>query len=306
MTSPPAPGLSPRSAALLGFACGGGAALSWAAGFAAAKHALDAGLAPADLALHRFAVIGLLVLPRAAWEGFADLGGVGWPRALVLALLAGPGQVLLSFTGFTLAPFGHGALIAPTTSMVVGLVLAALLLKETISRRHVLGATTITLGLLLLVGEAVLHIGGRGLAGDFLFVAAGTAWSIFAMLLRRWRIAATRAVAVIGVVSLLVYAPLHAVFIGYERILAAGLWENLVQVIIQGGLAGMAAIYLFTRAVTLIGVGRASVFATLVPPLTLLLGFLVLGEVPSLIQFIGLGVIGIGLLVFHAGAARAT
>jgi drug/metabolite transporter (DMT)-like permease len=293
-----------RTAALLGVACGAGAALSWAAGFAAAKHALDAGLAPADLALHRFAVIGLLFLPRAAAEGLRDLGGIGWGRGLVMALLAGPGQVLMSFTGFALAPFGHGALIAPTTSMVVGLLLAAIILKEPVSRLHVFGAAIISLGLLLLVGEAMLHIGQRGIVGDLLFLSAGTCWSIFAMLLRRWRIAATRAVLAIGVVSLLVYAPVHAVLAGYGRIVAVDWGENLLQLVIQGGLAGWAAIYLFTRAVALLGVGRASIFATLVPPLTLLLGFLTLGEIPSSIQLAGLVVVGIGLIVFHARRAQ--
>jgi drug/metabolite transporter (DMT)-like permease len=39
--------------------------------------------------------------------------------------------------------------------------------------------------------------------------------------------------------------------------------------------------------VVLLGAGRAAVFPSLVPGFTLLIGFLVLGEVPSVWQFIG-------------------
>jgi len=283
-----------RSATLLGIAFGTAAALSWAGGFAAAKHGLAAGLAPADLAIHRFVWLGLVLLPRLAAQGFFDLAGIGWRRGLVMAALAGPGQVLLSFTGFTLAPFGHGAVIAPTTSMVAGLVLAALVLKEPLSPHHLFGAGTIVLGLLLLVGEAVTTIGAHGVGGDLLFLSAGTAWAVFAILLRRWRIAGTRAVAVIAVVSLVVYAPLHALAFGYDRMIAAGLAENLLQAAVQGVLAGGLAIYLFTRTVMLLGAGRASIFAALVPALTLLVGFLALGEVPSMIQLAGLVVVLVG------------
>jgi drug/metabolite transporter (DMT)-like permease len=59
----------------------------------------------------------------------------------------------------------------------------------------------------------------------------------------------------------------------------------------QGLLAGPAAIYLFTRAVVLLGSGRAAVFPTLVPPCVLLIGWVALGIVPSILQMIGLVIV---------------
>ena len=64
--------------------------------------------------------------------------------------------------------------------------------------------------------------------------------------------------------------------------IALGLVENLLQVVVQGIFAGAGATYLFTRSVVLLGAGRAAVFPSLVPGFTLLIGFLALGEVPSL------------------------
>jgi drug/metabolite transporter (DMT)-like permease len=63
---------------------------------------------------------------------------------------------------------------------------------------------------------------------------------------------------------------------------------------VQGLLAGPGAIYLFARAVVLLGAARAAVFPSLVPVFTLLIGFLVLGSVPSLFQLIGLAIVIVG------------
>jgi drug/metabolite transporter (DMT)-like permease len=116
-------------------------------------------------------------------------------------------------------------------------------------------------------------------------------FAVFGTLLRLWRIAPTRAVVVTSVVSLL---QLPWLVFGFERMVGLGLIENLIQVAMQGIFAGAGATYLFTRSVVLLGAGRAAVFPSLVPGFTLLIGFLVLGEVPSLAQLAGLAIVLIG------------
>ena len=44
----------------------------------------------------------------------------------------------------------------------------------------------------------------------------------------------------------------------------------------------------------LLGAGRAAVFPSLVPGFTLLVGFLALGEVPSVWQFLGFAIVLVG------------
>ena len=118
-------------------------------------------------------------------------------------------------------------------------------------------------------------------------------WAGFGTVLRLWNIRAQRAAIVISALSLFLYTPLQLLF-GFDRMIAAGLWENVLQAAVQGGLAGALAIHLFARAVMLLGAGRASAFPAMVPPATLLIGFIALGEVPSLVQLLGLAVIAIG------------
>jgi drug/metabolite transporter (DMT)-like permease len=89
--------------------------------------------------------------------------------------------------------------------------------------------------------------------------------------------------------------------------IAAGAFENAVQIIAQGVFSGPGAIYLFARSAVLLGVSRASVFPSLVPGLTLAIGFFALGEAPSLLQLAGLGIVLVGFrLTQTAGAPGVT
>jgi hypothetical protein len=90
-------------------------------------------------------------------------------------------------------------------------------------------------------------------------------FATFGMLLRLWRIAAMPAAAVISVLSLFA-VPVHWLLGGFDQMTALGWRENLLQAVLQGVLAGPAAIYLFARSVALFGAGRAAIFFSLISP----------------------------------------
>jgi drug/metabolite transporter (DMT)-like permease len=279
----------------LGILFGAGAAIFWAAGFAAARHGVALGFSPADLAVHRFAWAGFFLLPLLLRErgGAAGFGGVGWRRGVLLTLAGGPPLAIISYSGFLLVPLGHGGVIQPSSAALFGLFYATAVLREPLPRERIFGAAVIVLGLCVIGFEAVSTIGRHGLLGDFAFVAAGCCFATFAMLVKLWRIPATRATVIVSVMSL-ADIPIHWALFGFERMISFGLWENLIQALAQGALAGAGAIYLFARAVFLLGAARAAVFTALVPPFTLLLGFVFLGEVPSIVQIAGLVVVLVG------------
>jgi drug/metabolite transporter (DMT)-like permease len=279
---------------LIGVLCGMGASLGWAAGFVAAKHGVAVGFSPADLALHRFFWSGLLLIPLALREGLFNLAGIGWGRGLVMSILSGPPQAMIAYTGFVLVPLGHGTTIQPACAALSGLILASLVLHEKPTSERIIGGITIIVGLLVFGYEALTTIGSHGVGGDLLFATAGLFWATFGTLLRYWRVSGPRAVAIVGVISVLVYAPLHAVFFGYDGILRMSLAENLLQVVVQGLLAGALPIYLFARAVILLGAGRAATFPALVPVFSLIIGYFALGAVPSLAQLVGMLIVLVG------------
>jgi drug/metabolite transporter (DMT)-like permease len=277
----------------VGILCGAGAALFWAAGFVAARHGIAIGYSPADLAVHRFAWAGFFLLPLLWRAGIRNFGGVGWGRAVLLTLAGGPPLAIISYSGFLLVPLGHGGVIQPSSAALSGLFYATAVLKEKLLRERVIGAAVIVVGLCVIGLEAISTIGRHGLLGDLAFVAAGFCFATFAMLVKLWRIPATRATVIVSVMSL-ADIPIHWALFGFERMISFGLWENLIQALAQGALAGAGAIYLFARAVILLGAGRAAVFTSLVPGFTLLIGFLLLGEVPSWAQLAGLTIVLFG------------
>src|SRR5436305_578211 len=145
--------------ALLGLACGAGAALFWALGFVATRHGLKLGFTRADLLMHRFLWSGIAFLPLVLRAGVSDLCGIGWGRGLVLMVLGGPVMSLISYTGFLFVPLGHGSVIQPSCATLGGLLLAALFLKERISASRFVGALVIVGGLGVIGVESIGHIG---------------------------------------------------------------------------------------------------------------------------------------------------
>jgi drug/metabolite transporter (DMT)-like permease len=286
---------------IVGIVCGTLAALAWALGFVAAKHGVQIGFSPADLAFHRFFWSGLLMLPLIVREGLRDLGGIGWSRASVMTILSGPPQSLLAYTGFILVPLGHGTTIQPACAALSGLVLASLILHEKATLQRIAGGAIIIAGLLMFGAESLTTIGNSGVGGDLLFATAGLFWATFGTLLRLWNVPGTRAVMAVGAVSVSVLAPIYLFMYGVSGLAKQSLFENLLQAVVQGGIAGSLPIYLFAHAVIALGGGRAATFPALVPVVGVIIGYFALGVVPSLAQFIGMLIVLVG---FHFALRR--
>lgn len=225
--------------------------------------------------------------------GIADLAGIGWRPGLLLALLGGPGFSFISFTGFLLVPLGHSGVIQPSSATVGGVIFATLVLGEKLVAPRIVGAVIIVCGLGVIGAEAISTIGTQGLAGDLIFVLTGLMYAGFGTCLRLWRIAPMSAATVISFLSLLPL-PIFWYFGCFAHMAALGWHENILQALVQGVLAGPAALYLFVRSVAILGAGRAATFLALVPPFILLIGWLALGSVPTILQIAGLVIVVIG------------
>jgi drug/metabolite transporter (DMT)-like permease len=289
---------------LSGLAWGLLAAAIWASYSVLARLAVKAGLSPGDLTLLRFAPGALLMAPLLWRWGLRDLGGIGWRRGLLLTVLAGPGFSLLFMTGFSLAPLAHGAVIAPACQMLAGLALSALLAQQRLTRDTAIGASFVVLGLAFMGGDSLIHFqGGRILMGDLLFAAAGCCWGTFGALSRRWQVDPLRVTGVVVVLAFVMFAPVFLATADLARLANADAGMLALQVAAQGLGAGLVAVLAFSRAVALLGPGRAAFFGALVPGAASVLAIPVLGEVPSILQVLGIVAVVAGLL-FAFGAVR--
>ena len=285
--------LPDAKAILLGVACGIGAALCWALGFVATRHGLKIGFTPGDLLMHRFLWSGIAFIPLVLRAGLSDLCGIGWGRGMALMMLGGPVMSLISYVGFMFVPLGHGSVIQPSCATLGGLFLAVVLLRESISLSRLAGAVVIVVGLAVIGSESIGHMGTSAVMGDLIFVLTGLMFASFATLVRYWHVSAFSVATVISVLSLSLF-PLYVMSGGLARDAAIGLNENALQAVAQGMLAGPGAMYLFTLSIQRLGVARAAVFPATVPALTLLLGWLLIGEPPTTLQAAGLVTVLVG------------
>lgn len=284
----------------VGVICGTVASAFWAAGFVGVRHGLQVGFSPADIAVHRYLWSGLALLPVVARAGIGDLDGIGWARGILLTLLGGPVFAIIGYAGFLLVPLAHGGVLQPSCGALGGLLLATLVLREKLITSRLIGALIIVGGLVVIGGEGAVTFGEQGLAGDLLFAFAGLMSAGFTTLLRLWRIAPMPAAATVGVLSLF-GMPFYLLYYGLADMISLGWRENLLQAVLQGVLAGPAALYLFVNAIARVGAGRAAIFFSLVPPLVLLIGWLALGEVPTLLQVAGLMIVLFGFQLTQRG-----
>lgn len=284
-------------AALRGTLWGLLAVAIWGLYLASARAGITAGIASVDIAFLRYATAGLILLPWLLRHAPATAGGIGWPRAAMLTLLAGPLFILAGTTGFRFAPLAHGAVVQPATLTLAGLLLGAWVLRDRLTPPRLLGAGVILAGLGCVAGPGLLVGGPAALLGDAFFAAAGLMWAVFAVLQKRWAIAPLQATAIVSVLSLAAYAPGYLLLRGPATLLALPPGTLLEQMLIHGVLSGIVAVFAFGRAVELLGPPRAAAFPALVPVVAIVVGIPITGEWPLPVQLVGLGIVTLGLLV---------
>jgi drug/metabolite transporter (DMT)-like permease len=264
-----------------------------------ARWGIARGMVSADLTALRFGTAGLATLPVLAWALRADARAflARWRTWLLVAALAGTPFGLLMFGALQFAPPSHAAVFPFSAMSVAGLLLSAWVLGDPLSARRVAGIAVVVGGLVLLSGVADSAFTARAALGDLMFVAAGTLWAGFGIVLRRQRLDPLLATAVISFSALCTYVPVYLLLGGAARLLATAPAVLLTELLVQGLIAGVGTLYAYAKMVSLLGAARAAVFPALAPGLASLMAWPVLGYVPSAAEATGLGIAMAGLLL---------
>lgn len=285
-----------RSRERAGVAFGLLAALIWGGYVTITQCGISMGLTPFDLAALRYGTAGFLMLPWLLRNSPRNLAGVGWPKAIFLAVMAGPAFVLVGSTGFLYAPLAHGALFQLGSLTLLGILLSAFLVGEAIGRQRAVGMAVVMVGLAVMAGPELLSGGTSALLGDLMFICAGAMWALFTVLQRRWHIDPVAATAAVSVISAAVYVPVFLVGHGASNLLAIPGWVLGLQIVVAGLLSGVVALFAFSRAAEYLGPGRASLFPALAPAIAILLGIPISNIYPTPLQIVGLAVLSFGLI----------
>jgi drug/metabolite transporter (DMT)-like permease len=201
------------------------------------------------------------------------------------------------FGALQFAPPSHAAVFPFTAMSVMGMVLGAWVLGDKLSPRKLAGIGVVLAGLVLVSGVEAASFTARAAMGDLMFLAAGTLWASFGIVLRKHRLDPLLATAVVSLSALLTYVPAYFVLVGGARLMAAVPQVLWTEVLVQGVVAGAGTLYTYAKMVSLLGPGRAAIFPALAPGLAALMAWPILGHVPTAAEAAGLVIAMTGLIV---------
>lgn len=254
-------------------------------------------LTPQDLVALRYAVGGAVLVPVLIRQARA-MPRDGWRQGLVLAFFQGAPLALLVTVGVRYAPAGHMAALSPGLLPLFAAVIGAVFLRERLSAARSMGVALIAAGALAMAGLSLRSLSSGVWKGDLLFICAGFMGSVYAVRMRRSGLSAIAGAALIGVYSMLVYLPVYgALWFQSGGLRSAPALELGFQAIYQGLLMGAVSLFSLSRAIVILGATRATAFISLVPVLGTVIGALVLGERPSLTEWLAVSAISLGVLL---------
>jgi drug/metabolite transporter (DMT)-like permease len=274
------------------------AVIVWA-GFALSMRAIGRSpLSTADVALIRFAVPAILLLPLLP-SRLARLRIVPWPAATAVATGAGLPFFLLAAAGGRSSSAAHvSALIAGTTPLAVAL-LAMLLWREVPRRHRLFGLLAIMAGVSFLVA-GLSSTGPSEVYGVTLLLAASVLWGAYTLGLRRAKLDPLGCIMLITYPSLLVLLSLRAIGVFETHLSTVSLTDIMPFVVVQGIGVGLLSSYAYSLAVSRLGSTRCATVGALAPVLTTGLAVPLLNEVPSWLSLLGVCVITFGIFVSNA------
>ena len=251
-----------------------------------------------DLAMLRFGIGAVLLLPVFLKS---RLAGLSIWQATRLAFFGGLGFALLAYAGLFLAPATHGAALIHGTLPLTTFILLAAFLPQAAERRRLPGLVLISAGIVLMLADSFVGVVPAQLAGDICLLLASLCWSAYAVSVQRAGIPPVSAAAIVAVLSAMVFCPAYLLLGGGGGLLAADARDLLIQAVFQGVLIGALSIAIYTHAVRSFGAANTALFTASVPCITALLAMPLLGEHASLLVWLGVAGVSLGMVL----AARA-
>lgn len=291
------PFFTPRLIAPL---CLAGAVLLWGTSFTATKAALS-GFAPMTVIWLRMALASFTVLFIKSRIPAPQYRTGDWKILAILCLMQPCLYFLLEGYAISLTSSSQAGMI----SALVPLLVAAgawMVLKEPMSLRGVAGLLVSILGVVCLsLGGVTGASAPNPVLGNMLEVGAMVCVAVYMVVMKRlsarystWWLTSMQCVA--GAVFFL--PGLFMTDMGGLAEVSAIAW---LAVAYLGLFVTLGAFGLYNMAMTMMPAGKAALSINLVPPVALVGGWLMLGEIMTPVQFVACGVVGFGVWLGRKG-----
>jgi len=250
-------------------------------------------LLPTDIMAIRYLTCASVLLP--IWF-FKYRFNILNPKLIMCSLIGGLAYALCAFKGFELAPASHAAILLPGLMPLFIIVLSYFINGEKHHSFKWWGVLIITLGIGSLFGgefkENGLASGGYGW-----LIAASVFWSIFSVLVSRWKISPWEATVGLAVITCLFYLPVYILWLPKYISIAVlpDIWKDVVlQIFYQGILATIIQMIFYVKAVQSIGPSSMGTMMAMVPILAGLSACVIFSEPLSISLMTGLVLVSSG------------
>ncbi len=249
----------------------------WGGWIVSTRSSLTTYLAPLDVGLLRFGVPALVLAPIWIRTGLIPKGV---PIRVLIPLIAGSGVFFsLSISnGMVFAPAAHTGALVPGTIPLWAALIGLAVFSEKFSRSRIIGFFMMALGAMLLGGASAFMdtLNDGAWRGHLLFLFSAFMWACYAHAFKRSGLSALEAIAVSSVWSAVVHGVL-AYFFGSSLV---DIETDLLlwQILLQGILSGIVAVFAFSLAISYLGPTRATAFQSLVPAIAAFGGWIAIGE----------------------------
>ncbi len=272
--------------------------LIWASFFLSLKGGANSDLTPADIALTRFLIPALVLLPL-IWKARSVIAEV--PKRYLTGMFVGSGlpYLLVAGTAMQFVPVSHGSALVPGTLPLFVTGIAVLFFKQPLSQHRVVGLGLVLLGIVLFLGSSFNF---EYTKGHLLFLCGSLMWATFTI---SARVANLNALVSAGFISLcstllLLVLILTGTLPSHLMDTPIANWpytELAVHSAVQGVGAGLIAAFTYLYAVNTLGAERSAAFGSATPAVATLLAIPLFNEIPDAMTWLALGSICIGSLV---------
>lgn len=245
-----------------------------------------------EIAILRFGISGLILLPVLFFYS-VSLRSL-FTKGVALAVGAGMPYILLAMEGINLSSSAHFGIIAPSCMLVFSTLGSMCFLSEKLTFQRLFGVLMIVIGVCVVGLYSFAAVSYQVLIGDLMFIGCGGLWALFTLLSKYWKLNAWVATGMVSVVSGVLCLPLYAVN-SASIFESASISTLILHGLFQGVLAAILALYSYSTSVAILGAAKGAVFGALVPPVAILLGFLILGESVTSVEAVGVACVFLGM-----------
>jgi len=244
-----------------------------------------------DMTTLRFGFAGLIMLPATfMW----------FPKRLklwqIIALAGGPGvpYVLFAYSGFLFAPVSHGGVFINGALPIFTTIVTIAWLKIWPSRMMWLAIIIILAGCSL-TAFAKDGLGGSDtLIGDMLFICAALVMALYMPATKIWKLTVKELLSFVPLVNAILFIPVWYFFLP-SNLEAASTYDILLQMLFQGLGPSILGLVFFTLSIKHLGPTPTAAILALVPSIAALMGIPLLGDIPHIYEWVGMGFVTAGI-----------